>query len=289
MNSVKEIKNKINIVKNTKKITKAMEMVAVSKMRKIQEKMLSTRPYFENIIKVINHVSLANVEYKHPYLQDRKTKNIGIIVISTDRGLCSNLNSILFKKILINMQRYAEKNIKCKLVVFGSKGFQFFNKLQCNIISYMNQINNKINLSELLGNIHILLQEYKNNNIDKIFIAYNHFQNTMIQIPKLNILLPIINNNQNKNSIKWDYIYEPNAKMVLNTLLDRFIESQIYQSILENLVSEQAARMLSMKNATDNSNNFIKELQLNYNKARQSSITQELIEIISGSNKKNFN
>ncbi|CAL4317594.1 ATP synthase gamma chain [Buchnera aphidicola (Eriosoma grossulariae)] len=279
---VKEIKNKINSIINTKKITKAMEMVAVSKMKKIQEKLFNCRPYYENLIKVINHITYANLEYKHQYFQKRKVKNIGIIIISTDRGLCSNLNTNLFKKILLYIEKYSKKNITFKLIIFGSKGWKFFNDLNINILGGMTGIHEKINISELLGHIHIFLKEYNQKSIDKISIAYNHFYNTMIQKPKIINLLPINQTIQQDAITRWDYIYEPNSKILLDTLLNRFIESQIYQSILENLTSEQAARMIAMKTATDNSSNVIKELKLIYNKARQSSITQELIEIISG-------
>ncbi|AYN24492.1 F0F1 ATP synthase subunit gamma [Buchnera aphidicola] len=284
MASKKEIKNQITSVINTKKITKAMEMVAVSKMRKTEERMHLGRPYSEIIKKVIHHVLQGSLEYKHSYLEKRNNKRIGIIIVSTDRGLCGSLNTNLFKQVLFKIQDFAKTNVPADLILFGLKSLSVFKLYGSSVISSVTNLGENPDLSKLIGSIKIILEKYQNNQIDRLFIAYNKFHNKLSQYPKISQLLPLCSkeNVLYKKTIKWDYLYEPESKLILDTLFDRYIESQIYQSILENIASEQAARMVAMKTATDNSSNRIKELQLIYNKVRQANITQELTEIVSG-------
>lgn len=283
MTSIKEIKNQIISVVNTKKITKAMEMVAASKMKKTEERMSSGRPYSEIIRKVINHIAQGSLEYKHSYLKNRETKRVGIIIVSTDRGLCGSLNSNLFKKVLFKIQKFTQMNIPCDLVLFGLKSFSVFKLCGSNILSKIAHLGENPNLLKLIHSVNIIVEEYQFRRIDKIFIAYNEFRNKMSQYPKINQLLPFPNTEfKSISTKKWDYLYEPESKLILDILFKRYIESQVYQSILENIASEQAARMMAMKKATDNSSNRMKEFQLLYNKVRQSNITQELIEIVSG-------
>lgn len=285
MRGKKEIRNKIKSVINTQKITKAMEMVAVSKMRKAEYRMRAGRPYSNIIQNVINHVVEGSLEYKHSYLENRITKRIGIIIISTDRGLCGSLNTNLFKKVSLKIEYWKKSNIPCDLILFGLKSFSFFQSYKKNILSKKSNIGDYPVIIELINNVEIILKKYQNNEIDKIFIAYNKFHNRLLQYPTIYQLLPLIPLKMHASIIqtkKWDYLYEPDSKLILDLLFERYIESQVYQSILENIASEQAARMVAMKTAADNSDNFIKELQLVYNKLRQASITQELTEIVAG-------
>ncbi|MXP56750.1 F0F1 ATP synthase subunit gamma [Pantoea sp. Mhis] len=281
----KEINTKILAVKNTQKITKAMEMVAASKMRKTQQYMNAGRPYANNIKKVINHLALGNLEYKHLYLTKRNIKKIGYLIISTDRGLCGSLNINLFKKILLEMKNWSSQGVKNNLAIIGSKGLSFFSSIGSNIIAQVTGVSDHPLLLDLIGPVKIMLQNYEEGCIDKIYIASNKFSNTMCQIPTIIQLLPLASSQENEEKIKeksWDYLYEPDSKVLLDMIIQRYIESQVYQSVIENLASEQAARMVAMKTAADNAGNIIKELQLIYNKARQASITQELTEIVSG-------
>ncbi|QCI23586.1 F0F1 ATP synthase subunit gamma [Buchnera aphidicola (Macrosiphoniella sanborni)] len=285
MASKKDIHNQITSVINTKKITKAMEMVAVSKMRKTEERMKFGRPYSDTIKKVINHVLEGNLEYKHIYLKERAVKRIGVIIISSDRGLCGSLNTNLFKQVLFTIQKFAKINVPCSLILFGLKSLSVFKLFGSNILAKITNLGENPDLNEVFNSVKIILTEYQSERIDKIFIAYNQFHNKLLQYPKVVQLLPVSNIKKSKNiSYKknWDYLYEPESKIILDTLFNRYIESQVYQSILENIASEQAARMIAMKKASDNSTNRIKELQLIYNKVRQANITQELTEIISG-------
>lgn len=282
MASVKEICNKITSVQNTQKITKAMEMVAASKMRKTQEHMAASRPYTEIISKVIGHLKLGNLEYKHPYLDEREIKRVGYLVVSTDRGLAGSLNINLFKKLVVDMNQWDEKGIESKLALIGSKAASFFSSSRSKIVTQVTGMGDKPTLSKLIGPIKVMLQAYDTGYLDKLYIISNKFINNMFQTPKILQLLPLRTEEANLQLNSWDYLYEPDAKMILDTLLRCYIESQVYQGVIENLASEQAARMIAMKTATDNGGSMIKELQLIYNKARQTSITQELIEIISG-------
>lgn len=285
MAGAKEIRSKIGSVHNTQKITKAMEMVAASKMRKSQERMAASRPYAETMRKVIGHIALGNLEYKHPYLDERDVKRVGYLVVSTDRGLCGGLNINLFKKLLADMKAWSDKGVESELAIIGSKGLSFFSSVGGNVIAQVTGMGDKPALSDLIGPVKVMLQAYEEGRIDKLYIVSNKFINTMSQSPQIVQLLPLPPADENDGAVKkstWDYLYEPDPKALLDTLLHRYVESQVYQGVVENLASEQAARMVAMKAATDNGGNLIKELQLVYNKARQASITQELTEIVGG-------
>lgn len=284
MANAKEIRNKIASVKNTQKITKAMEMVAASKMRKTQERMAASRPYAKIIRNVIGHIALGNLEYRHPYLEHREVKRIGYLVVSTDRGLCGGLNVNLFKKVLIDMKDWSDRGVHSQLAMVGSRGLAFFNAINAHIVTQVTGLGDNPTLSELIGVVKSMLQAFDDGRIDKLFLVSNKFHNTMSQTPEIVQLLPLppAEDEEAMRVKTWDYIYEPNPKQLLDVLLYRYIESQIYQAVVENLASEQAARMVAMKAATDNGSNMINELQLVYNKARQAGITQELTEIVSG-------
>ncbi|CCG89165.1 F0F1 ATP synthase subunit gamma [Erwinia piriflorinigrans] len=285
MAGAKEIRSKIGSVQNTQKITKAMEMVAASKMRKSQERMAASRPYAETMRKVIGHIALGNLEYKHPYLDERDVKRVGYLVVSTDRGLCGGLNINLFKRVLTDMKSWSDKGVESDLAIIGSKGMSFFGSVGGNVVAQVNGMGDKPALSDLIGPVKVMLQAYDEGRIDKLYIVSNKFINTMSQSPQIVQLLPLPPADDAEGVVKkstWDYLYEPDPKALLDTLLRRYVESQVYQGVVENLASEQAARMVAMKAATDNGGNLIKELQLVYNKARQASITQELTEIVSG-------
>ncbi|OAT29351.1 F0F1 ATP synthase subunit gamma [Proteus myxofaciens] len=283
MAGAKEIRSKIASVQNTQKITKAMEMVAASKMRKTQERMAASRPYAETMRKVIGHLALGNLEYKHPYLEEREVKRVGYLVVSTDRGLCGGLNINLFKKLLADMKEWSEKGVQVDLALVGSKAASFFGSVGGNVVGQVTGLGDDPKLSDLIGPVNIMLQAYDEGRLDKLYVVANKFINTMAQEPKILQVLPLPPGDDEELKEKsWDYLYEPDPKALLDTLLRRYIESQVYQSVVENLASEQAARMVAMKAATDNGGNLIKELQLVYNKARQASITQELTEIVSG-------
>ncbi|AYY82455.1 MULTISPECIES: F0F1 ATP synthase subunit gamma [Proteus] len=283
MAGAKEIRSKIASVQNTQKITKAMEMVAASKMRKTQERMAASRPYAETMRSVIGHLALGNLEYKHPYLEEREVKRVGYLVVSTDRGLCGGLNINLFKKLLADMKEWSEKGVQVDLALVGSKAASFFGSVGGNVVGQVTGMGDDPKLSDLIGPVNIMLQAYDEGRLDKLYVVANKFINTMAQEPKILQVLPLPPGDDEELKEKsWDYLYEPDPKALLDTLLRRYIESQVYQSVVENLASEQAARMVAMKAATDNGGNLIKELQLVYNKARQASITQELTEIVSG-------
>ncbi|MBN7124273.1 MULTISPECIES: F0F1 ATP synthase subunit gamma [Erwinia] len=285
MAGAKEIRSKIGSVQNTQKITKAMEMVAASKMRKSQERMAASRPYAETMRKVIGHIALGNLEYKHPYLDERDVKRVGYLVVSTDRGLCGGLNINLFKRVLADMKSWSDKGVESDLAIIGSKGLSFFSSVGGNVVAQVTGMGDKPSLSDLIGPVKVMLQAYDEGRLDKLFVVSNKFINTMSQSPQIVQLLPLPPADESEGVVKkstWDYLYEPDPKALLDTLLRRYVESQVYQGVVENLASEQAARMVAMKAATDNGGNLIKELQLVYNKARQASITQELTEIVGG-------
>lgn len=283
MAGAKEIRTKIASVQNTQKITKAMEMVAASKMRKTQERMAASRPYADTIREVIGHLALGNLEYKHPYLEEREIKRVGYLVISTDRGLAGGLNINLFKKLLVEMKDWSEKGVEVDLALIGSKSVAFFNSVGANIVTQVTGMGDNPTLSDLIGLVKVMLQAFDEGRLDKIYIVNNKFINTMSQTPQIVQLLPLpASDDAELKNKSWDYLYEPDPKSLLDILLRRYIESQVYQGVVDNLASEQAARMVAMKAATDNGGELIKELQLVYNKARQTSITQELTEIVSG-------
>lgn len=278
----KEIKTKIGSVKNTQKITSAMEMVAASKMRRAQDLMASSRPYAENIRNVIGHIARGQLEYRHPYLEEREVKRVGYIVISTDRGLCGGLNINLFKSVLKDSAKWQEQGAEVDLAVVGSKASTFFGTIGANIVAQKSGLGDTPSITDLIGSVKVMLDAYDNGEIDRLYVVCNKFVNTMTQQPTIDQLLPLPKSDDDAISHRWDYIYEPDAQALLDQLLVRYVESQVYQGVVENLASEQAARMVAMKAATDNAGDLIDDLQLIYNKARQASITQELGEIVAG-------
>lgn len=278
----KEIKSKIASVKNTQKITSAMEMVAASKMRKAQEGMAASRPYAQNIRNVIGHIALGNLEFRHPYLEEREVKRVGYIVVSTDRGLCGGLNINSFKRVLADAAKWQAEEAEVEFAVIGSKATSFFNNMNANVTAQVSGLGDRPSLTDLIGSVKVMLNAYDNGEIDKLFIVYNKFVNTMTQTPTIDQLLPLPKSDDEAIQHRWDYIYEPDAQALLEQLLVRYVESQVYQGVVENIACEQAARMVAMKSATDNAGDLIDDLQLVYNKARQASITQELGEIVAG-------
>ncbi|EOW9393335.1 F0F1 ATP synthase subunit gamma [Vibrio cholerae] len=284
MAGAKEIRTKIGSVKSTQKITKAMEMVAASKMRRSQDAMESSRPYAQTIRKVIGHVANASLEYRHPYLEEREAKRVGYIIISTDRGLCGGLNINLFKKAITDMQTWKEKGAQVELAIIGSKATAFFNNSGAKVAAQVSGLGDSPSLEDLIGSVGVMLKKYDKGELDRLYLVFNQFVNTMVQKPKIDQLLPLPKSDSEdmQRDHMWDYIYEPEPKPLLDALLLRFIESQVYQGVVENLACEQAARMVAMKAATDNASNLIDDLQLVYNKARQAAITQELSEIVGG-------
>ena len=283
MAGAKEIRNKIGSVKNTQKITSAMQMVAASKMRRAQESMAASRPYAVTMRKVIGHIALGNLEYKHPYLEEREAKRVGYIIISTDRGLCGGLNINLFKSALNSMKEWKDQGVETSLALVGSKACSFFARYGGKVLAQASGLGDNPTVNDLIGSVKVMLQAYDNGEIDRLYLVYNNFVNTMVQQPKVDQLLPLPKAKDEKMAKRhWDYLYEPDPKHLLDQLLGRYIESQVYQGVVENLASEQSARMVAMKAATDNADTLINDLQLVYNKARQASITQELTEIVSG-------
>lgn len=278
----KEIRTKIKSVKNTQKITRAMEMVAASKMRKAQDRMAASRPYADKMRNVIDHLAHANPEYKHPYMDVRDVNRVGYIVISSDRGLCGGLNSNLFRKMVAEMRSNDERKLEMQFCTVGTKANGFFKRIGANIVAQTAHLGDTPQLSDLIGSVKVMLDAYDNGEIDQLHLVYNGFVNTMTQEPTVEQLLPIEPKEDEQLSHHWDYIYEPEAKIVMTQLLVRYIESLVYQGVVENLACEQAARMVAMKSASDNAGNLIGELQLIYNKARQAAITQEISEIVGG-------
>ena len=282
MAGAKEIRGKIASIRNTQKITSAMEKVAVSKMRKAQQRMAASRPYAERIRQVIGHLANANPEYRHPFMQERETKRVGYIVVSTDRGLAGGLNTNLFKALVQHMKDWRDRNVETELCVIGSKGAAFFRAYGGNVVAAINGLGEKPALSDLIGSVKVMLDGYNEGRIDRLYLVSNEFVNTMVQKPTVEQLIPLVPTDKAELKGQWDYVYEPDARELLDGLLVRYIESQVYQAVVENNASEQAARMIAMKNATDNAGDLIKNLQLIYNKARQSAITQEISEIVGG-------
>ena len=279
----KEIRTKIKSIQNTQKITKAMEMVAASKMRRAQERMHQARPYAQKIRNVIAHVSQANLEYKHSFTLERPAKRVGFIIVSSDRGLCGGLNINLFRDVVNALTEWQSQNAEIDLTTIGSKGFQFFNRVGANIVSEATRLGDTPHLDDLIGPVKVMLDAYTDNRIDRLYLVHNHFQSTMSQTPQLEQLVPIHAEQPDETlSHHWDYLYEPDAKDVVDALMTRYIESLVYQGVVENIACEMAARMVAMKSASDNAGDLIDELQLVYNKARQASITQEISEIVGG-------
>jgi F-type H+-transporting ATPase subunit gamma len=283
MAGAKEIRSKIASIKNTQKITKAMEMVAASKMRKAQDRMLATRPYAEKIKNVVAHLAHAHPEYHHPYLMKREVKRAGLIVISTDRGLCGGLNINLFKRVITTMQEWDAAGVEIDLTLIGSKSNAFFKRLSGNIRATATHLGDAPSMIELIGTVKVMLDAYEAGEIDCLYLANNEFVNTMTQTPTVQQLIPVAGEaDADELKTHWDYIYEPDSVPVMDALMIRYIESLVYQGVVENVACEQSARMVAMKSATDNAGDIIDELQLVYNKARQAAITQEISEIVGG-------
>jgi len=282
MPGTKEIRTKIASVKSTQKITKAMQMVATSKMRRAQERMKLARPYAQKMRNVIGHLTQANPDYKHPFLQERDVKGVGIIVVSTDRGLAGGLNANTFKQTLLLMREWQGKGANVSLCVIGSKGIAFFRRLDVKILGNIAGLGDRPHIKDLIGTVKVMLDAYRNGEIDRLFLVNAQFLNTMTQKPTVEQLLPVVATDTDGLAEHWDYIYEPEAKTILEGVLMRYIESQVYRAAVENVASEMAARMVAMKAASDNAGKLIGELQLIYNKARQAAITKELSEIVGG-------
>lgn len=278
----KEIRNKIASIENTQKITKALEMVSASKMLKAQNRMKLGKPYAHRIRSVIGHIANSTPEYRHVYFDSRDIKRLGYIVVSTDRGLCGGLNINLFKTTVASMQEWADKNIEIDICTIGGRAATFFNNFGGNVVAAIRDIGESAEVADVIGAVRIMLEKFDNQEIDQLMIVTNDFINTMTYGPVVNQLLPLLPSEDEGLSHHWDYLYEPDAKELLDGLLLRFIESQVYQAVVENNACEQAARMLAMKNASDNAGDLIEELGLVYNKARQAAITQELSEIAGG-------
>ncbi len=283
MPGVKEIRIKIASFKSTQKITKAMEMVAASKMRKAQERMRASRPYADKIRKVIGHLRLANPDYKHPFMVEREAKSVGFIVISTDRGLAGGLNVNLFKTTLAAMRGWQNQGAEVSLCLIGSKAVQFFRRLgNAKTLATVTHLGDRPHVADLIGTVKVMLDLYQEGKLDRLFIVNNVFVSTMSQQPTVRQLLPVVTEDEDKLQKMWDYIYEPSAAELLDGVLMRYVESQVYQGAVENVACEMAARMVAMKSATDNAGKLISELQLVYNKARQAAITKEISEIVGG-------
>jgi F-type H+-transporting ATPase subunit gamma len=282
MPSGKEIRTKIKSVENTRKITKAMEMVAASKMRKAQDRMRAARPYGEKIRRMAGNLSHALTDYRHPFLTRREVKNIGLIVITSDKGLCGGLNSNVLRLVLGRMREWDAAGHKLNVTCIGSKGFGFMQRAGVNIASHIEALGDTPRLEKLIGPVKVLLDSFVVGKLDAVYIASTRFINTMKQEPVIEQLLPLAGEEVGAGHSKWDYVYEPDAKLVIDDLLVRYVEALIYQAVAENMASEQSARMVAMKSASDNAKNVIGELNLVYNKARQAAITKELSEIVGG-------
>jgi len=284
----KEIRTQIASIKNTQKITRAMEMVAASKMRKTKDRMQATRPYSKKISQIIRHLAHANPEYKHPFLIEREVKRVGVIVITSDRGLCGGLNSNLFRTVLKDLEAWEKQGVEVDVCTIGSKGSSFFSAINANLVAQVSKLGDTPHLNEIVGIIKVMLDAFTEGTVDELYVVSNEFVNTMTQKPTVEKLLPVVaveledDAEDHFGNKYWDYLYEPDAKEVLERLLTRYIESIVYQGLVENNACEQSARMVAMKSASDNAGNIIDELQLVYNKARQAAITQEISEIVAG-------
>lgn len=283
MSGGKEITGKIKSIENTKKVTSALEMVSASKIRKSQALMKATRPYAHMMRRIIGHLGKANPEYRHPFtIHHQEVKKVGYIIVSTDRGLCGGLNSNLFKLVLKNMAEWKGKGAEISMVTLGKKASSFFRNIKVEIRAHASNLGEKPQIGDLIGVIKTMLDAYRDGEIDQVYIVYNNFINTMAQKPVIEQLLPLPLTEDEEVRDIWDYIYEPDAESLLDSVLIRYIEALVYQAVLENLASEHAARMIAMKSATDNATDLIADLKLAYNKARQAAITQEISEIVSG-------
>lgn len=284
MSGAKEIRSKIASIKNTQKITRAMEMVAASKMRKTQDRMRASKPYANKIYDVVKHIARANSEYRHPFMLQREIKRAGIIVVTSDRGLCGGLNANLLRETIGIMRKHHDASVEIDLCVIGRKGQAFFRRSGGRVLASVDQLGDTPSVTDIIGPVKVMLDAFYQGQIDSLHVVYNEFVNTMTQTPKVKQLLPLPLAEADSKLLghHWDYIYEPDAKELLDDLLFRYIELQVYQAVVENIACEQAAKMIAMKSATDNAGDLIKEFQLAYNKARQAAITQELAEIVGG-------
>ncbi len=282
MAGAKEIRTKIKSIQNTQKITKAMEMVAASKMRRAQDRMQEARPYADKISNVVAHLANAHPEYKHPFVLEREAKTVGFVIVSTDRGLCGGLNVNLFRSALSEMEIWQKQGAQLKFTVIGNKALGFFKRIGASIVSEATHLGDRPALADLIGAIKVMLDEYQEGSLDRVFLLHNEFVNTMSQRPKRVQLLPLPPSDEEELKHHWDYLYEPDAPEVMDLLLTRYIESIVYRGVVENVACEQSARMVAMKSASDNAGTLIDELQLIYNKARQAAITQEIAEIVGG-------
>jgi len=281
MAGLKEIRSQIGSIQNTKKITKAMEMVAASKMRRAKERMDASRPYAEKMRQVVKHMALGHLEYQHNFFQVREqVKRVGYIIISSDRGLCGGLNTNLFKKALQSIADWKEQGVEVDIAVFGSKALAAFKRY--GVVAEATGLGDKPGINDLLGTIKVMLDSYEEGRIDRLFLVENEFVNSMTQTPRVTQLIPIVATNMDELRYQWDYIYEPDGKEVIDLLMTRYVESLVYQGVVENIACEMSARMIAMKSATDNAGDMIDKLKLVYNKARQAAITQEISEIVSG-------
>lgn len=286
MAGAKEVRTKIASVQSTRKITRAMEMVAASKMRRAQERMAASKPYATRIREVIAHLANADVEYRHPYLAEREVKKVGYIVISSDRGLAGGLNVNLLKQVVREARQWSEQGVEVQYLAIGNKALSFFRSFGGNVTSSVSGLGDTPHMGDLVGSIKVMADAFVAGELDRVYLVYNEFVNTMTQSPLVQQLLPLKSGDEsefkNTTGQRWDYIYEPSARELIDGLLKRFIETQVYQGVVENNACEQAARMVAMKAATDNAGDLIRDLELLYNKARQAAITQEISEIVSG-------
>jgi len=279
----REIKTKIKSVQNTRKVTRALEMVSASKIRKAQERMKASRPYARAMRQVIGHLAQANSEYKHPYLMQRdQIKRVGYIVVSSDRGLAGGLNNNLFRKLLVEMRKWQEQGVEVDVVTIGQKASVFFRRIKVGMLASVTHLGDQPHVEQLVGVVKVMLDAYTAGTVDKVFLSYNDFVNTMTQRAAFDQLLPLAASDEMIAHHDWDYLYEPDAETVLEHVLTRYVESLVYQAVMENVASEHAARMVAMKAASDNANKLIETLNLVYNKARQAAITQEISEIVGG-------
>jgi F-type H+-transporting ATPase subunit gamma len=279
----REIKTKIKSVQNTRKVTRALEMVSASKIRKAQDRMRASRPYARLIRQLISHIGQANTDFVHPFLAERQdVKRVGYIVVSSDRGLAGGLNSTLFRRLLADIKQWQDKGVEVDVVCIGQKATAFLRRLKINLLGSVTHLGERPQLEQLIGVMSMMLDGYSEARLDRVFLCYNDFINTMAQKPRIDQLLPLPVDEALETRHDWDYIYEPDAESVLNQVLTRYVESLVYQAVLENLASEHAARMVAMKSASDNATKLIDTLNLSYNKARQAAITQEISEIVGG-------
>lgn len=282
MAGVKEIRNKIKSVKSTQKITKAMEKVAASKLRRTQNRMAAARPYADKIHDVIANLYKANPDYRHPFLESREIKRVGYIIITTDRGLCGGLNVNEFRRLLPELRQWQEQGVEADLCLIGAKGVQFFRRLKVNVVAATTHIGENPHVSALLGAMTVMLDAYREGRIDRLFLVHNAFVNTMSQKAEVTTLLPAEHLVEQTLPKYWDYLYEPASVELLDDVLTRYVESQVYRAVVENVACENAAKMVAMKAATDNAGELIAKLQLDYNKVRQAGITREIAEIVGG-------